>query len=63
MNGCNPEDTPAAENLADSLSNAEMDRRDGVNGKQIDFPVREAIGALLFLGLNCQGIVTIQHKL
>ena len=51
MNGCNPEDTPAAENLADSLYNAEMDRRDGVNGKPVDFPVREAIGALLFLGL------------
>jgi hypothetical protein len=49
MAGAHPVDTPAKESLDDELYECEMKRRDG-REKSVDFPVREAVKSLLYLG-------------
>ena len=51
MAGCNPEKTPASESLSDDLFDAEMRRRDGEEEVITDFPVREAVGGILYLAM------------
>jgi hypothetical protein len=50
MSGSNPVSTPASEGLADELYKAEMNRREGLES-EVDFPVREAVGAMLYLAM------------
>jgi hypothetical protein len=41
--------TPAAKNLGEKLAEAEMRRKDGEEEEVLDYPVREAVGGLLYL--------------
>ena len=50
MSGSNPVSTPASEGLADELYKAEMNRREGLES-EVDFPAREAVGAMLYLAM------------
>ena len=47
-----PMKTPAATNLEEKLATAESKRKDGLEEEVIDYPVREAVGALLYLEEN-----------
>jgi hypothetical protein len=44
-----PMKTPAAKNLGEKLAEAEMRRKDGEEEEVLDYPVREAVGGLLYL--------------
>jgi hypothetical protein len=44
-----PQKTPAAANLHEKLARAEMRRREGLEEENTEYPVREAVGGLLYL--------------
>ena len=49
MQYSHPVDTPALSNLGEKLANAEVGRKRGEVELVEDYPVREAVGALLYL--------------
>jgi len=51
MAGAHPVSTPAKENLGEALHDAEIRRREGKEEEVSDYPVREAVGSLLYLAM------------
>lgn len=51
MAGAHPAETPAKEGLSEELYESEMKRREGLEEEVTDFPVREAVGSMLYLAM------------
>ena len=51
MAGAHPTDTPAKEGMSDELYDNEIQRREGMVEEITDFPVREAVGSLLYIAI------------